>query len=62
MFRVSHLGYSTRRKRETENATRWPAMFGWILKTDWDIDRIIEVYRRRRIQRAAIGLDMEAEL
>jgi hypothetical protein len=32
------------------------------LKTDWDIDRIVEAYRRRRTKSAAMGLDIEASL
>jgi hypothetical protein len=37
-------------------------MFGWITKTDWNIDRIMEFYRRRRLKHASIGLDCEAML
>jgi hypothetical protein len=28
-------------------------MFGWILKTDWDIKRLLEFYRGREILRPA---------
>ncbi len=37
-------------------------MFGWILKTDWDIERVAEAYRRRRLRRDAVTLDAEASL
>ena len=37
-------------------------MFGWILKTDWDIDKVMETYQKHRSETASIGLDVEARL
>lgn len=37
-------------------------MFGWILKTDWDIDEVMDSYKKRRIETASVGLDMEARI
>jgi len=37
-------------------------MFGWILKTDWNIDEVMDSYKRRRIEDASVGLDMEARI
>ncbi len=30
-------------------------MFGWILKTDWDIDQVMEVYARKRMRLARLA-------
>lgn len=37
-------------------------MFGWILKTNWDIDRISRAYRMKKKKDASLCLDEEAKL
>jgi len=35
-------------------------VFGWIIRTDWDIERISEIYGRKRKRTEALTIDTEA--